>query len=80
MAAPTAGLHFTDEVFEKLRCKGIQRSEVTLHVGAGTFKPVDAEYISEHIMHNEKIFITSELIDRCLAFAEKPIISESEHI
>ncbi|MFN1835511.1 tRNA preQ1(34) S-adenosylmethionine ribosyltransferase-isomerase QueA [Balneola sp. MJW-20] len=52
-AAPTAGLHFTDELLQKLREGGVKRSEVTLHVGLGTFAPVKTEDISEHEMHSE---------------------------
>jgi S-adenosylmethionine:tRNA ribosyltransferase-isomerase len=58
VAAPTAGLHFTDEVFEKLAAKNITRDEVTLHVGAGTFKPVKSETLAEHEMHEETLFVT----------------------
>ncbi len=53
VAAPTAGLHFTNEVFRDLELKGINKAFVTLHVGAGTFKPVTAENILEHKMHSE---------------------------
>ncbi|MFT6633523.1 MAG: S-adenosylmethionine:tRNA ribosyltransferase-isomerase [Bacteriovoracaceae bacterium] len=53
VAAPTAGLHFTDELFKNLLDKGIDKSFVTLHVGAGTFKPVSATDLSEHKMHSE---------------------------
>lgn len=52
-AAPTAGLHFTDELLENLQQAGVQKSEVTLHVGLGTFAPVKTEDISEHNMHSE---------------------------
>ena len=52
-AAPTAGLHFTDELLQKLKDLGIQKSEVTLHVGLGTFAPVKTENLEEHIMHSE---------------------------
>lgn len=52
-AAPTAGLHFTDELLEKLDKQGIKKSEVTLHVGLGTFAPVKTEKLNEHIMHSE---------------------------
>ena len=52
-AAPTAGLHFTDELLQKLKDHGIQKSEVTLHVGLGTFAPVKTENLDEHIMHSE---------------------------
>lgn len=52
-AAPTAGLHFTDELLEKIKEKGIEIAKLTLHVGLGTFRPVKAETIEEHIMHEE---------------------------
>jgi S-adenosylmethionine:tRNA ribosyltransferase-isomerase len=58
VAAPTAGLHFTDHVFESLRAKQIQPLYVTLHVGAGTFKPVKTEKLEEHDMHSEFIDVT----------------------
>jgi S-adenosylmethionine:tRNA ribosyltransferase-isomerase len=57
VAAPTAGLHFTDRIFEKLHAKGIETEQVTLHVGAGTFKPVSSETIAEHEMHTEHIVV-----------------------
>lgn len=53
IAAPTAGLHFTDSLMEQLDAAGVQREFVTLHVGLGTFKPVTAEQLSEHVMHVE---------------------------
>jgi len=53
IAAPTAGLHFTNELFTKIQAKGVQTAWVTLHVGLGTFKPVAVEDISEHQMHAE---------------------------
>ncbi len=59
-AAPTAGLHFTKELLEKVREKGIQTAFVTLHVGLGTFRPVKAEEISEHHMHSELCMISPE--------------------
>ena len=55
VAAPTAGLHFTPAVLEALKTSGVQLGEVTLHVGAGTFKPVKSELISDHEMHEEYI-------------------------
>lgn len=57
VAAPTAGLHFTDEVLKKVDAKNITREEVTLHVGAGTFKPVKSEEIEGHDMHTEYICV-----------------------
>jgi len=62
VAAPTAGLHFTEAVFDSLRHKGIEKTYLTLHVGAGTFKPVTAEKIGEHEMHAEVITITKEFL------------------
>ena len=59
-AAPTAGLHFTEELLEKIRQKGIQTAFVTLHVGLGTFRPVKAEEIREHHMHSELCMISQE--------------------
>lgn len=66
VAAPTAGLHFTPKVFDALMRTGIQTGEVTLHVGAGTFKPVKSEMISEHEMHEEYIEVHKELIKRLI--------------
>ncbi|MBI3232844.1 MAG: S-adenosylmethionine:tRNA ribosyltransferase-isomerase [Bacteroidetes bacterium] len=66
VAAPTAGLHFTVEVLEKLRQKNITTDEITLHVGAGTFKPVKAESIKDHQMHAEYIQITLENVTQLL--------------
>ena len=59
-AAPTAGLHFTEELLEKIRNKGINTAFVTLHVGLGTFRPVKAESIHEHHMHSELCMISEE--------------------
>ena len=62
-AAPTAGLHFTQELLERLREKGVKTAFVTLHVGLGTFRPVKAEQISEHHMHSELCMINQETAD-----------------
>ncbi len=59
-AAPTAGLHFTNELLEKLRAKGVKTAFVTLHVGLGTFRPVKAEDIAEHHMHSELCMMSAE--------------------
>ena len=59
-AAPTAGLHFTNELLEKIRAKGVEIIEVLLHVGLGTFRPVNENSILEHKMHSEYIEVTSE--------------------
>jgi S-adenosylmethionine:tRNA ribosyltransferase-isomerase len=53
VAAPTAGLHFTPELLERLAAKGVKRAEVLLHVGAGTFRPVECDDPAEHVMHEE---------------------------
>ena len=63
VAAPTAGLHFTDRVFEKLRKKGIKSCEVTLHVGAGTFQPIKSSIITDHDMHCEHFIVTKKTIE-----------------
>ena len=59
-AAPTAGLHFTNELLEKIRAKGVKTAFVTLHVGLGTFRPVKAENILEHHMHSELCMMSEE--------------------
>lgn len=66
VAAPTAGLHFTDDVFKKITEKGCKIDEVTLHVGAGTFKPVKSETIEGHEMHAEFIAVKKETIENLL--------------
>lgn len=67
VAAPTAGLHFTERVLAALDANGIERNEITLHVGAGTFKPVKSEEIGGHPMHSEWIAVKRESIERLLA-------------
>ena len=59
-AAPTAGLHFTEELLEKLKQKGVQLAFITLHVGLGTFRPVSADTIEEHHMHAEYYHMSEE--------------------
>ena len=59
-AAPTAGLHFTEELLEKIKNKGVEIANVTLHVGIGTFRPVKVENIEEHTMHTEHYYIKNE--------------------
>ena len=63
-AAPTAGLHFTEELLEKIKEKGIEIANVTLHVGIGTFRPVKLENIEEHHMHSEHYYIKQEDVDK----------------
>lgn len=74
VAAPTAGLHFTTTVLENLKSKKINFAEVTLHVGAGTFKPVKADTMSGHDMHREQIIIPKSLVEQILAQKENPIV------
>jgi S-adenosylmethionine:tRNA ribosyltransferase-isomerase len=64
VAAPTAGFHFTDELLEKIKNKGIQIEYVTLHVGMGTFAPVKTNTLEEHVMHSEKFFVDTETLAR----------------
>ena len=59
-AAPTAGLHFTEELLEKIKAKGVQVANVTLHVGIGTFRPVKVENVEDHLMHSEHFYIKKE--------------------
>jgi len=66
VAAPTAGLHFTNQVFERLEEKGIKKDFVTLHVGAGTFLPIKEARIQDHDMHSEQIIITKANLDNLL--------------
>jgi len=73
VAAPTAGLHFTDAVFEQLDRKQIHREYVTLHVGAGTFKPVKSDTMSEHPMHAEFIDVATSTIECILQYLDKHI-------
>ena len=67
VAAPTAGLHFTERVFGEIDRKGIERDEITLHVGAGTFKPVKSDTIGKHEMHKEFISVSLESIEKLIA-------------
>lgn len=73
VAAPTAGLHFTDNVLAKLDAHGIDREELTLHVGAGTFKPVKSETINGHEMHTEYFCVNRSTLDKLIAHEGKAI-------
>jgi S-adenosylmethionine:tRNA ribosyltransferase-isomerase len=75
VAAPTAGLHFTDEVFKKLKEKTIDKDFVTLHVGAGTFKPVKSEIMQEHEMHAECFTVLKSTIQKLIDHLDKNIIA-----
>lgn len=66
VAAPTAGLHFTQRTFDELRNQGVQTTQVTLHVGAGTFRPVKSETLAGHEMHAEKIYVSRYTIEKLL--------------
>ena len=73
VAAPTAGLHFTEKVLKALDDKGIDREELTLHVGAGTFKPVKSEEIEGHEMHTEYISVNKRTIQKLIAHGGQTI-------
>jgi S-adenosylmethionine:tRNA ribosyltransferase-isomerase len=75
VAAPTAGLHFTPAVFEKLHKRNIQTDFVTLHVGAGTFKPVKSETLEHHEMHAEFIDVSASAIEHILNNLANPVIA-----
>src|SRR5690606_31250481 len=63
VAAPTAGLHFSKHLLKRLEIKGIEFAEVTLHVGLGTFNPVEVEDLSKHKMDSEEAFVTKQAAD-----------------
>lgn len=63
VAAPTAGLHFDQQMLQQLQLKGVEMARVTLHVGAGTFQPVKVENLSEHVMHAEYVEVTQQTCD-----------------
>ena len=73
VAAPTAGLHFTENVLEQIRNRGITTETVCLHVGAGTFLPVKSSLVSEHTMHREPFVITLDLLEKLVARTGKLI-------
>jgi S-adenosylmethionine:tRNA ribosyltransferase-isomerase len=75
VAAPTAGLHFTDDVFKKISGKNIAKEFVTLHVGTGTFKPVKTETLSDHEMHAEFIEVHQSTINALINNSERNIIA-----
>ncbi|OSI13664.1 S-adenosylmethionine:tRNA ribosyltransferase-isomerase, partial [Neisseria dumasiana] len=64
VAAPTAGLHFTEAMLAGLAAKGVEMAEVTLHVGAGTFQPVRADHIAEHKMHSEWYEVSETTVEK----------------
>ena len=74
VAAPTAGLHFTDRLLDTLHDKGFKTEYITLHVGAGTFKPVSTDTIGEHEMHVEKVQMSSDNIQHIIDHLGRPVI------
>lgn len=75
VAAPTAGLHFTDKVFQDLKSKNIEILNISLHVGAGTFKPVSAETMQNHVMHAEQVVVSKDFIEKLIENSDKALIS-----
>jgi len=75
VAAPTAGLHFTENVMRKLESKGITRSHVTLHVGAGTFRPIQGADILSHEMHTERVVVPRRTIESILNKGSSPFVA-----
>ncbi|MFZ4521197.1 MAG: S-adenosylmethionine:tRNA ribosyltransferase-isomerase [Bacteroidales bacterium] len=75
VAAPTAGLHFTKELLSSLHSKGVETCHVTLHVGIGTFRPVAAEDIRDHVMHNEKIVVPRKTLETLINHHDKPLFA-----
>jgi S-adenosylmethionine:tRNA ribosyltransferase-isomerase len=67
VAAPTAGLHFDNQILEQIKAKGVDLAFVTLHIGAGTFQPVRVDNIKDHKMHSEYAEVTQEVVDKVLA-------------
>lgn len=75
VAAPTAGLHFTERVLQKLREKKVRLEYLTLHIGAGTFKPVKSKTIGDHQMHSEQILIEKSLVQALLEKTESEVVA-----
>lgn len=71
VAAPTAGLHFTDELLQRLQAKGIEQAYITLHVGVGTFRPVEVENITNHAMHQEWLEVSKDVVAKIKATKER---------
>ena len=75
VAAPTAGLHFTGPLLDSLSERGMEFARVTLHVGAGTFKPVTASAVSDHVMHVERIQVSAAVIGQLLCNTDRPVVA-----
>lgn len=73
VAAPTAGLHFTNQILKELSAKGVKCNFITLNVGAGTFKPVSADKMSDHDMHVEKVFVSRQVVCDIMKYKHKGI-------
>lgn len=79
VAAPTAGLHFTPALLERLAARGVERAEVVLHVGMGTFKPVEAEYVEQHAMHAEWCGVPRNTAECLGRLATRPAPGPRDH-
>jgi len=75
VAAPTAGLHFTEAILDQLRIRKVKLEQVTLHVGLGTFKPVSVPELSRHVMHEEQITVKADTIRQLLHHLSNPVIA-----
>jgi S-adenosylmethionine:tRNA ribosyltransferase-isomerase len=77
VAAPTAGLHFTPEILAQIKQRGIERAEITLHVGLGTFQPVHSEIVEEHKMHSEQYSVSREAAEQinCALQSKRRIVA-----
>jgi S-adenosylmethionine:tRNA ribosyltransferase-isomerase len=75
VAAPTAGLHFSEKVLQSLNSKNIALKNITLHVGAGTFKPITTDAVLEHEMHQEQMVISKDTVDFLLQNKQKKIVA-----
>ena len=75
VAAPTAGLHYTPEIFARFQEKNIEVDYVTLHIGAGTFKPIKTETVAEHEMHSEQLVVEKAFIEKLIASIDREIVA-----
>ncbi|MCH7397036.1 S-adenosylmethionine:tRNA ribosyltransferase-isomerase [Belliella sp. DSM 107340] len=73
VAAPTAGLHFTDKILEELKQNGVEEDFLTLHVSAGTFQPIKSENVTEHNMHSEQVVVNKSVVRRITSQTDKII-------
>jgi S-adenosylmethionine:tRNA ribosyltransferase-isomerase len=74
VAAPTAGLHFTEEVMERLRRRNFSFENLALHIGVGTFRPVTSETLADHVMHHERVVVTTETIRNLIRHFPDPVV------